>query len=253
MKLHYSNIENVLVTGGAGGIGSCVVQQLLDQNFRVIVIDNDTSALAELREKTKEKEAYLHLCNFDLENVEGLEIFLRQEVVGKHRISAFIHCAGIQEEKDFFEIGLRDWRRVYAINLESCFVLSRLIGQEMVQQKIEGAMIFITSIHSKIIRNIPQYSSAKAALDMLAKEFCYQMAPHKIRVNTVAPGSVETSMLNGLLTNKELLTKAINRVPLGRLGQPNEIAHLVLFLLSDESKYITGANIVIDGGLSLVI
>src|SRR5438105_3440656 len=99
MKLHYSDLDSVIVTGGAGGIGSCVVQQLLDQNCRVIVIDNDTSALTALEERTKEKQENLLLYDFDLGNVEELETFLLQEVIGTHRITDLIHCAGIQEEK----------------------------------------------------------------------------------------------------------------------------------------------------------
>lgn len=111
----------------------------------------------------------------------------------------------------------------------------------------------ITSIHSHIIREIAHYSSAKAALNMLTREFAYRLSSSNIRVNSVLPGSINTPLLQKDLYNDSLLKEAASQIPLKRHGSPYEVAEVISFLISDKASYITGAEIVVDGGLSLVI
>ncbi len=167
------------------------------------------------------------------------------------RSNALVCCAGIHEDQELFALDLMNWRKLYAINLESCFILCRLVVQNMVEKNIPGSVIFISSIHSYVIAERPPYSSAKAALDMLSKELAYKFAGFNVRVNTIAPGSIDTPLLRKALNSEVMMGKAAQRVPLGRLGKPEEVAYLTLYLLSEEAAYITGSSFVINGGLLL--
>lgn len=111
----------------------------------------------------------------------------------------------------------------------------------------------ITSIHTEIIRDIVHYSSAKASMKMITKEFAYKLSSYGIRVNSIEPGSIDTPLLRRDLNSKELIEEASSQIPMKRHGLAEEVADLILFLISDKAKYITGSSIVIDGGLSLII
>jgi NAD(P)-dependent dehydrogenase (short-subunit alcohol dehydrogenase family) len=252
MELHFTGLETVLVAGGAGGIGSAVVEQLLDLGCIVIVLDSDKERLGRLEEKSKHRGGNCLAYDFDLEDVERLEPFFISEIAPIcRRIDALVCCAGIQQEQALFALDIQSWRKVYATNLESCFVLSKLVGRHMIEHHAEGAIVFISSIHSQVVSGMADYSSAKAALEMLSKELAYSLSKYRIRVNAIAPGSIDTPLIRKALNSEDMIGKAAARVPLGRLGRPEEVASLVLYLLSTEAAYITGARFAIDGGLSM--
>jgi len=252
MELHYSDVKIALITGGAGGIGTAITLELLELGCTVLVIDNDASALKTLESKAQEYRGTLIVYEFDLAKTESLEHFFLSEIASTYDpITTLICCAGIHEGGESFTLDLQDWRKLYAINLESCFILSKLVGHHMMETNAKGSIIFISSIHSHIIRGMPSYSTAKAALDMLSKELAHRFGRSYIRVNTVAPGSIDSPLLRRALGSQEMFDRAAQRVPLGRLGKPEEVAYLVSYLLSDEAAYINGATLVIDGGVLL--
>jgi len=122
----------------------------------------------------------------------------------------------------------------------------------MMETNAKGSIIFISSIHSHIIRGMPSYSTAKAALDMLSKELAHRFGRSYIRVNTVAPGSIDSPLLRRALGSQEMFDRAAQRVPLGRLGKPEEVALLsIVPAVRRGSAYINGATLVIDGGVLL--
>lgn len=252
MELHYPNLKTVLITGGAGGIGSTIALDLLNLGATVLVIDNNADGLTQLKTKSKTRKGQLVLYNFDLADTGNLKSFFLTEVASTYdQINTLICCAGIHAEHDFLDQDLQEWRKLYAINLESCFVLSNLVCHNMIQTRLSGSIVLISSIHSYTVGGTPAYSSSKAAMDMLSKEMAYRFARFNIRVNTVAPGSIDTPLLRKSLNSEALIEKASGRIPLGRLGRPEDVATVVLYLLSEEAAYVTGAAFVIDGGLLL--
>jgi len=252
MELHYPNLKTALITGAAGGIGSTIALDLLNLGATVVVIDNNAEALNQLKTKSKTRKGQLVLHDFDLVDTENLKSFFLTEIASTHnQINTLICCAGIHAEHDFLSQDLQEWRRLYAINLESCFILSSLVCCNMIESNVGGSIVLISSIHGYTIRGMPAYSSSKAAMEMLSKEMAHRFAEFNIRVNTVAPGSIDTPLLRKSLNSEVLLKKASKRIPLGRLGRPKDVANAVLYLLSEEAAYITGTTFVVDGGLLL--
>jgi len=189
----------------------------------------------------------------DLSSKQKIEEFLVWFKKRNMAINHLVNNAGYQEDSDVLNLDLSQWQELFKVNLEACLLLSQHVAKEMIKNKIEGSIVNITSIHSQIIRGMAHYSSSKAALEMLTKELAYKLAKYNIRVNAVAPGSVDTPLLRKNLNTDWLLKQAASHVPLKRLGTPEDVANIVEFLISDKSKYITGATIIVDGGLSLII
>ena len=238
----------VLITGGANGIGLGIAEKLAGSEYELVVIDTDKDALDRLKNRLN-----IITKRVDLSSKQEIEEFLmclkKQNIVINH----LINNAGYQENVDVLNLDLSQWQKLFKVNLESCLLLSQHVAKEMIKNKKEGSIVNITSIHSQIVRNMAHYSSSKAALEMLTKELAYKLAEYNIRVNAIAPGSVDTLLLRKDLNTDELLKQAALHVPLKKLGTPKDVANTVEFLISDKSKYITGTTIVVDGGLSLVI
>jgi glucose 1-dehydrogenase len=129
----------------------------------------------------------------------------------------------------------------------------QIVSKYFIEKKISGSIVNITSLHSEIIREVPDYSASKAGLKMLTKEFAYYLSKYGIRVNAIAPGSIKTGMILKHHDLKDVEKNAKKQIPAGRIGLPNEITEVVDFLLSEKANYITGETIKVDGGLSLVI
>lgn len=238
----------ILITGGANGIGLGIAEKLAGSGYELVVIDKDKDALDRLKNRLN----IITKC-VDLSSKQEIEEFLmcfkKQNIVINH----LVNNAGYQEDIDVLNLDLLQWQKLFKVNLEACLLLSQHVAKEMIKNKVEGSIVNITSIHSHIIRDMAHYSSSKAALEMLTKELAYKLAEYNIRVNAVAPGSVDTSLLRKDLNTDELLKQAASDVPLKKLGTPEDVANAVEFLISDKSKYITGSTIIVDGGLSLVI
>lgn len=236
-----------LVTGGVRGIGFGIVTKLANIGHKLIVIDKDKKALDKIESDN------IFIKQVDLSSSQEIKKFIKdikeQDIV----IANLINNAGYQEDVDVLNIGLEQWQKLFKVNLEACLLLSQYTAKEMINNKIEGSIINITSIHSQIIRGMAHYSCSKSALEMLTKELAYKLAEHNIRVNAIAPGSIDTSLLRKDLNSNELLSQAAQHVPLKKLGTIEDIANAVEFLISDKSKYTTGITLIVDGGLSLII
>lgn len=237
-------MENIVILGGSSGIGRATAE-LIRKNYsksQLIIVDKN-----EVNFKFEHK-----FYKLDLANEDAVLKFI--DYINDIPVKAFINSAGYQENVDILDLTSEKIHKMFQVTLDSVFLIEQAISMGMVKNKVNNASIVnVTSIHSHIIREIAHYSSAKAALNMLTKELAYRLSPYNIRVNAVLPGSINTPLLRKDLYNDKLLQESAQQIPLRRHGNPNEVAEVICFLISEKASYITGAEIVVDGGLSLVI
>lgn len=160
-----------------------------------------------------------------------------------------VNNAGVAMPGDFLTYGLADFERVIDINLKGVFLATQSAARMMVEAGIEGAIVNMSSINAQLaIPAIPAYCASKGGVMQLTKVAALALAKHKIRVNAVGPGSIDTAMMAGVNANPEAFKVAMSRTPLGRPGEAREIGDVVAFLCSKKSSYITGETIYVDGG-----
>lgn len=241
-------METVIVIGGNSGIGKAIVNLLSNRykDINIIIVDKKI-------EKYK-KNANSEYYKMDLGDKNEVEKFLEYIKIKKFNVKSLINSAGYQENINVLNISQEEWNRMFDVTLNSIVRIEQDIAKNMLNNKLlNKTIINITSIHSNIIREIAHYSSSKAALEMFSKELAYELSKFDIRVNCIAPGSIDTPLLRKDLDTEQKMFEASSQIPIKRHGKPSEVAELVDFLFSEKSKYILGTTITIDGGLSLVI
>ena len=222
--------DTALVTGAARGIGRGIAAALEEEGARVLRADLEDAELQADLSKT--------------ENARGLA----EEAIRRlGSVSLFVHCASPRRREDQTVLQATDaqWREMLAVNLDAAFVLTQALGRHMVERKIKGRMLLVTSLHAESPRNLPHYSAAKAGETMLVKELARALGPHGIRVNAVAPGAIPGGGF-------EAPPGMVEKIPLRRFGTPADVAAMAVALLSERfGAYVTGASIVVDGGMAL--
>jgi NAD(P)-dependent dehydrogenase (short-subunit alcohol dehydrogenase family) len=168
-------------------------------------------------------------------------------------IDILVNNAGIIHGSDFLDIAEADFDRVLRVNLKGAFLAGQAAARKMVAQvkagRPPGAIINMSSINAVVaIPNQVPYCVSKGGLDQLTKVMALSLAPYNIRVNAIGPGSIMTDILKTIATDKEAKRKLLSRTPLGRIGNPEEVASIALFLVSSEASYITGQTVYVDGG-----
>jgi NAD(P)-dependent dehydrogenase (short-subunit alcohol dehydrogenase family) len=243
--------KTVIITGGANGIGLATAIKFLEKEHSVIIIDKEkTKELNELNSKFQNRISFF---NVDVSNASSLNRAFKRIISKKLNIVTLVNNAATCDQRQLEKIDPKDWEKTLQINLIAPFIATRLTANYFVTNKIKGSIINVTSIHSKKVYGGADYSSSKAGLDLLTKEAAAEYAKFGIRVNSVAPGSTETRMITRKYSIEKLRESAVKTVPLKRLGLPEDIANAIYFLSSADANYITGIELTVDGGLSLVI
>ena len=243
---HHNRIA--LVTGAARGIGLAIAERLTADGAIVYladVLDREGEAAAR-----KLSGTYLH-C--DVAKASDVASTLQRILSDHGAVDIVVNNAGISVVKDFLDITEDDFDKVIAVNLKGAFLVTQMAARHMVKQaeagRKPGAIVNISSVNDTLaIPTIAPYTMSKGGVKQLTAVAALALAPHGIRVNAIGPGSIRTSMLTGTLQNKEAMNRALSRTPLGRVGEPEEIAAITSFLASDDASYITGQVIYADGG-----
>ena len=246
MKLNFSG-RTALITGGSGGIGLSIVEKLIKNKIKVIILDINSPNKKILLNKLVEFK------KIDLSDYKNLKICLKEIRKKYKKIEYIINAAGVlwfDKDIGLEKIRLDTWEKVLSINLNSIVVVLQSILPLMKKNKF-GSIVHISSIDALSGDDKPQdaYGSSKAALLRLSKSISIQYASKNIRSNSILPGPIETPMQKRWEKNPESKKNLSKVIPLKRVGKPTDIANSAIFLLSDESSFITGTELIIDGGL----
>ena len=227
--------KKVIVTGGNRGIGKGIVLSLLDQGYLVLATSRDSK-------KFDMSHQNLEVANLDVCDQASIDDF--QKIVNDFDPDILINNAGITKDNLFLRMTEDDWGEVIDTNLNSVFRMTKLVVKGMLKKKW-GRIINISSI-SGSMGNPGQtnYSASKAGVEAFSRSLAKELGSRNITVNSVAPGFIQTDMTQGLID--EEITK---KIPLQRVGSVEDVASLINFLVSEESNYITGQTLVVDGGL----
>lgn len=245
MKISLNN-KIVVITGGTRGIGASMVENFYKAGANIITTGTNINEVEKLNSNRKNKK--IKYYQLDLTSKKSTEKFL-DEIIKLKKIDILVNNAGVNKIDSISKIKLDDWDKINEVNLRGPFILTRAITKIMKKQK-QGRILNISSIfgvNSKAKR--AAYSATKWGLVGFTKAAALDLSKYNILVNSLSPGFVNTELTQRIL-GKDKINEIVKTIPLGRLAQANEIALAALFLCSDLNTYITGQNIVVDGGFT---
>ena len=256
MKSSFQN-KVVLVTGASLGIGKMLTMMLLELEAKVVASSRSKEKLEGLRDNAGRWKDNLFTVCCDVSLYKDVKAMVAKSVERFGKIDGLVNNAGLYPTTPLLEVSEEEWDLVLDTNLKGPFMCIKAVAREMITSGVQGKIVNISSTASLIARpGTVHYASSKSGLNMLTKVLAIELAPHGIRVNCVAPGVIMTEGVKAHIQNPANVvehTTKLARIPLGREGDPGEVASAVLHLLSDESNYTTGSLLVVDGGYSLGI
>jgi len=240
-----------IVTGARRGMGKADALAFAKNGAKVVVSDISQEECQQVVDEIERGGGEALAVKCDVSNEKEIEEMVKKTIKKFGRVDILVNNAGICQFKPFLEMTEEEWDRTIDINLKGYFLCARVCAKEMVKQK-SGVIVNIASIVmgqiGKGMAGLAHYSAAKGGIAALTKTLALELAPHNIRVNTIAPGAVDTPMVDSAMADPKALEQILAMIPLHRMGKPEEIANTVLFLSSEDSSYITGSVVVVDGG-----
>ena len=236
--------KNIIITGASGGIGNAIVKIFNDSGANIVASGTKIEKLEELKSKFKNVKT----LKFDISQNDKIEEFIEQatnELGGK--LDCIVNNAGVTQDNLAIRMSLDEWKKVIDINLTSTFLLSKFAIKKMLKNK-SGKIINITSVVGHT-GNLGQanYTASKAGIVAMSKSLAIEYAKKNININCISPGFIKTAMTDKIDDKfKEVI---VSKIPSARLGEPEDIANAVIFLASDQSNYINGETIHVNGGM----
>ncbi len=235
-----------VITGGGSGIGFGIAEKFIEKGIQTVLVARD-------EEKLKNACAKLgptcHYKTCDLSDLKTIPTLVQNILLEYGRIDVLVNNAGINMKKDFTEVTDEEFQKILMVNVCSVFALSREVVKEMIRRK-SGSIINISSMAAQYgLPRVIAYSASKSAIEGMTRAMASELSPHAIRINCIAPGFIETAMTaKALNDDPERKAKAMGRTPMGKMGKPSDIGAAAAFFASDESDYITGTILCVDGG-----
>ncbi|MDH4470059.1 MAG: SDR family NAD(P)-dependent oxidoreductase [Verrucomicrobiae bacterium] len=239
-----------IVIGASGGIGFSVVSTLLEKGWKVIAAARHREKLESTLAALEDPLDQLKICSLDASDSNAVTSFIESTVTEYGRIDGLVNCAGSILLKPAHLISDLEFEETLSLNLKTAFYLLRSSVRPMMKQPSGGSIVFCSSVAAQRgLMNHEAIAAAKAGIEGMALAAASTYAPYHIRVNCVAPGLVHTGMTQKLTENEAVLKKSASMHPLGRIGEPAEVASAITWFLDPLQSWITGQVLGIDGGL----
>jgi glucose 1-dehydrogenase len=246
-------LENrvAVVTGSSSGIGEAIALAFAANGAAVVVnYSRHEDAAQEVLEKIEGAGGKGLVVGADVSDPKEVEAMVQQATDTFGRLDIMVNNAGLEHKMPFLETPFEVWQETIAVNLTGAWLGCQAAAKRMVAQGGSGRIINVSSVHEDLAMptNAP-YCATKGGVRMLMRTLAVELAPHNITVNNIAPGAIETPMDAPLEEHPDEMKELLSEIPLGRMGKPEEVANLALFLASDDSSYVTGSTLFVDGGM----
>jgi glucose 1-dehydrogenase len=254
------NGQSALVTGGSSGIGAAVARALAAAGAKVTInYHSGQEAAEEIVSDIKSSGGDAFAVEADVSDEAAVERMTTAAVERFGRLDVLVANSGLQKDAPFRELSLEDWRQVIDVNLTGQFLSCRAAVRQFVAQderrelsKARGKIICMSSVHEVIPwAGHVNYAASKGGIMLMMKSLAQEVAPERIRVNSIAPGAIRTPINKNAWETEEALRKLLTLIPYGRIGEPEDVARAAVWLASDESDYVTGTTVFVDGGMTL--
>ena len=246
-------LENkvAIVTGGSGGIGQALCERLAKEGAKIVInYHSDADEAKETKEKVEQVGSEAFIVQADLRKVEQINSLVQESIKHFGKVDILVNSAGLEKRADFWEVTEKDYDLVLDVNLKAVFFATQAVVKHFRETNNPGKIINISSVHEELpFPHFTSYCASKGGVKMITRNLAVELGPMGITINNVAPGAIATPINQELLNNPEQLKKVTQNIPLGRLGEPEDVSGIVAFLASDEAKYITGSTFYVDGGL----
>ena len=235
--------KSIIVTGASGGIGNSIVEKLNECGANVLASGTRVEKLEELKSKFNK----IKILKFDISQSDKIEEFIDNAANELGGLDCIVNNAGITQDNLAIRMSIDEWKKVIDINLTSTFLMSKFAIKKMLKNK-KGKIINITSVVGHT-GNLGQanYTASKAGLVAMSKSLAIEYAKKNINVNCISPGFIKTAMTDKI--DEKFKEVIVSKIPSARLGEPEDIANAVLFLASDNSNYINGETLHVNGGM----
>ena len=240
-----------IVTGARRGMGRAHALALARAGAKVVVADISQEECEKVVQEIKKNKGEAIAVKCDVTRKEEIDQMIQAAVKEWGRLDIFVNNAGICQFKPFLEMTEKEWDLTISVNLKGYFLCAQAAAKEMQKQK-SGAIVNIASVAMGQVGvgfpNLAHYCASKGGIVGMSEAMAIELAPYNIRVNVVSPGAIDTPMIDPVRQDKAAMEGILGRVPLHRVGKPEEVANAVVFLASDDSSYMTGSVVVVDGG-----
>lgn len=241
--------KTALITGGTGGLGTAICKALAARGDRVIAchLPADAEAARKWQEELREEGHHVEVIAGDVSSFEDTRRMIAEIESNWGWVDILVNCAGITRDKTLRKMDEKDWDDVVSVNLGSVFNVTRQVIEGMIERGF-GRIVNISSVNGQRGQfGQTNYSAAKAGMHGFTMALAQEAARKGVTVNSVSPGYIATSMTAAI--PEEVRNQIVAGIPVGRMGDPEDIAHTIAFLTDDKSDYITGANIPVNGGM----
>ena len=246
-------LENkvAVVTGSSSGIGEAIALAFAREGAAVVVnYSRHEDAAQKVLQKVEAAGGKGLVVGADVSDPKEVEAMVQQAVGTLGRLDIMVNNAGMERKMPFLQTPFEVWQETIAVNLTGAWLGCQAAAKQMVAQGEGGRIINVSSVHEDLAMptNSP-YCATKGGVRMLMRTLAVELAPHDITVNNIAPGAIETPMDAPLEQNPDEMKELLSEIPMGRMGKPEEVANLAIFLASDDSSYVTGSTLFVDGGM----